>query len=58
MKCLGGVDVEVSVNNRIATFKGESICISSFKIGDPGEPYCIIPGECLKLLNQVYGGGP
>ena len=55
MKCLGGVDVEVSVNDGIATFKGGSVRISSFTIGDPGEPYCMIPGERLKLLNKFLG---
>ena len=55
MQCLGGVDVEVSVNDGIATFKGGSVRISSFTIGDPGEPYCMIPGEQLKLLNKFLG---
>ena len=43
-KCLGGVDVEVSVNDGVATFKG-GMRISSFIIGEPEEPYCTIPGE-------------
>ena len=52
---LGGVDVEVSVKDGIATFKGGIVRISSFTIGDPGEPYCMIPGERLKLLNKFLG---
>ena len=52
-KCLGGVDVEVSVNNGIATFKGGYI--SSFTIRELGEPYCMIPGDHLKLLNKFLG---
>ena len=31
-KCLGGVDIEVSVNEGIATFKGSSFRISTFTI--------------------------
>ena len=54
-KCLGGIDVEVSVKDEIATFRGEIFCISTFTIGEPGEPYCTIPGECLKLLNKFLG---
>ena len=50
-----GVDVEVSVRDGIATFKGGIVRISSFTIGDPGEPYCMIPGERLKLLNKFLG---
>ena len=42
-KCLGGVDVEVSVNGRIATFRGCSFRISTSTIGEPGEEYCKIP---------------
>ena len=52
-KCLGGVDIEVSVNDGIAAFKGGYI--SSFTIGEPGEPYCTIPGDHLKLLNKFLG---
>ena len=52
MKYLGGVDTEVSLNDGITTLNGVSIFISSFMTGDPGEPYCMIPGECLKLLNK------
>ena len=55
MKCLMLVDVEVSVNDGIATFKGGSVRISLFTIGDPGEPYCMIPGERPKLLNKFMG---
>ena len=55
MKIFWGVDIEVSVNDGIATFKEGSIRISSFMIGDPGGPYCMIPGEQLKLLNKLLG---
>ena len=39
----------------IATFKGEIFHISTFIIGEPGEPYCMIPDERLKLLNKFLG---
>ena len=39
-KCLGGVDVEVSVNNRIATFKGGYI--SSESLESHIAPYHVI----------------
>ena len=52
-KCFGGVDVEVSVSNGSASFKGGRI--SSFTIGQNGEPYCKIPGNHLKLLNNFLG---
>ena len=29
--------------------------MSMFMIGEPGEPYCTIPGEHLKLLNKFLG---
>ena len=48
-KCLGGVDVEVSVKDGIASFRGE---FSTFTIG---EPYCTIPEEQLKLFNKFLG---
>ena len=51
-KCLGGVDVEVSVKDRIASFGGEIFHILMFTIGEPGEPYCRIPDNCLKLFNK------
>ena len=56
-KCLEEVDknIEVSVNDRGATFRGQILCMSTFMIGEPGEPYCTIPGECLKLLNKFLG---
>ena len=54
-KCLGGVDVEVSVRDGIASFRGEIFHISTFTIGEPGEPYCTIPDEHLKLLNKFLG---
>ena len=39
----------------ITTFRGEIFHISTFTIGEPGEPYCTIPGECMKLLNKFLG---
>ena len=39
----------------IATFRGEIFRISTFIIGEPGEPYCMIPDEHLKLLNNFLG---
>ena len=54
-KCLKGVDVEVSVKDGIATFRGEIFRMSAFTIGELGEPYCMIPGDCLKLLNKFLG---
>ena len=54
-KCLGGVDVEVSVKDGIASFRGEIFRISTFMVGEPGEPYCTIPDERLKLLNEFLG---
>ena len=54
-KCLKGVDVEVSVKDGIATFRGEIFRISTFTTGQPGEPYCTIPGKYLKLLNKFLG---
>ena len=54
-KCLEGVDVEVSVKDGIATFRGEIFRISTFIIGESGEPYCTIPDERLKLLNKFPG---
>ena len=39
----------------IATFRGEIFRISTFIIGEPGEPYCMIEDECLKLLNKFLG---
>ena len=37
----------------IASFRGGHI--SSFIIGEPGEPYCKIPAECIKILNKFLG---
>ena len=51
-KCLGGVDIEVSVKEGTASFREEIFRISAFTIGEPGEPYCTIPDEHLKLLNK------
>ena len=42
-KCLEGVDVEVSVKDGIALFRGEIFRISTFIIREPGEPNCTIP---------------
>ena len=37
-------------------FRGEILHMSTFTIGEPREPYCMIPGKCLKLLrNKVLG---
>ena len=49
------VDIEVSIKDVIATFRGEIFHISIFTIGDPGEPCCMIPGKRLKLLNKFMG---
>ena len=54
-KCLGGVDVEVSVNGGIARFRGSSFWISTFTIGEPGEEYCKIPSIKLNILNKFLG---
>ena len=54
-KCLGGVDIEVSVKDRIASFRGEIFCIPTFTIGELGQPYCTIPDKHLKLLNKFLG---
>ena len=54
-KCLKGVDLEVSVKDGIATFRGEILRMSTFIIGEPGEPYCTIPGDHFKLLNKFLG---
>ena len=48
-------EVEVEVNEGIAKFKVEILRISKFIVGEPGEPYCKIPIECLKLLNKFLG---
>ena len=42
-KCLGGVDIAVSVNEGIATFRGSSFRVLTFTIGEPGQEYCKIP---------------
>ena len=49
-KCLGGVDIEVSVKDRIASFRGEIFHISTFTIGELGEPL-----SRTKLLNKFLG---
>ena len=48
-------EVEVEVNEGIATFKVEVLCMLKFTVGEPGEPYCKIPIEGLKLLNKFLG---
>ena len=53
-KCLGGTDVEVSVNGGIATFRGSSFRISTFTIGEPGEEYCKISSAKLNILNKFF----
>ena len=54
-KCIRGeeIDVEVSVSENVASFKGRTI--SSFTIGEEGELYCKIPGERLRLLSKFLG---
>ena len=54
-KCFGRVDtdIEVSVTDGIASFRGGRI--SSFIFGEPGEPYCKIPAERIKILNKFLG---
>ena len=52
-RCFGSMDVEVSVVNGSASFKGGRT--SCFIIREEGEPYCMIPGNCLKLLNKFLG---
>ena len=54
-KCLEGVDIEVGVKGGITTFRGEIFRISTFIIGELGEPYCTIPSDRLKLLNKFLG---
>ena len=39
----------------IASFRGEIFCISTFTIGEQGEPYCMIPVEHLRLLDRFLG---
>ena len=36
-------------------FKVEIFHISKFIVGDPGEPYCVIPIKRLKLSNKFLG---
>ena len=38
-------EVEVEVNEGVATFKVDIFRMSKFIVGEPGEPYCKIPGE-------------
>ena len=54
-KWLEGVDVEVSVKDGIATFRGEIFHISTFIIGELGESYRTIPDKRLKLSNKFLG---
>ena len=48
-------EVEVEVNEGVATFKVDILRISKFTVGEPGELYCKIPIKCLKLLNKFLG---
>ena len=48
-------EVEVEVNEGVATFKIDILRISKFIVGEPGEPYCKIPVKRLKLLNKFLG---
>ena len=43
------------VNEGVATFKVDILRISTFIVGEPGEPYCKIPIKHLKLLNKFLG---
>ena len=54
-KCFEGgeVDVEESVSNGAASFKGRTI--SSFTIGEEVDSYCKIPDDHFKLLNKFFG---
>ena len=48
-------EVEVEVNEGVATFKIDILRISKFIVGEPGKPYCKILIKCLKLLNKFLG---
>ena len=48
-------EVEVEVNEGVATFKADIFQISKFIVGGPGQPYCKIPIKSLKLLNKFLG---
>ena len=48
-------EVEVEVNEGVATFKVDIFRISKFIVGEPGEPNCKIPIKRLKLLNKFLG---
>ena len=48
-------EVEVEVNEGVATFKADIFRISKFIVGGPGQPYCKIPIKSLKLLNKFLG---
>ena len=45
----------LGVKDGIATFRGEILRMSTFTIGEPGEPYCTIPRDRFKLLNKFLG---
>ena len=51
-KFVAGLDgnIGVSVSDGEASFKGGRL--STFTVGEDGEPYCKIPVECLRLLNK------
>ena len=48
-------EVEVEVNEGVATFKVDIFRISKFTIGEPGESYCKILIKSLKLFNKFLG---
>ena len=48
-------EVEVEVNEGVATCKVDILRISKFIVGEPGEPYCKIPIKRLKVLNKFLG---
>ena len=59
-KCLEGADVEVSIKDGgpaelRCMLRGDFFRISAFVAGEPGEPYCTIPRDHLKLFNKFLG---
>ena len=48
-------EVEVEVNEGIATFKVDTLQISKFIVGESGEMYCKVPIKRLKLLSKFLG---
>ena len=57
----GEVEVEVpknplgGVNEGVATFKVDIFRKSKFIVGEPGEPYCMIPIKRFETIKQVSG---